>query len=183
MAGALASEPDRWVDRGQHVVNGPYNPGGTPRADYPAELPHLEHRFTFWPKPALNRTNILGAGSFITIPLLISALGGLQSLCWAGCWSSPRPQSARLRWPREPWGSVFWCIGSGLGWPGMGHLKLWVRRFARFEIRTGQRKRGAAARQTPRESNESGVRVSPTSPASFAPWASPGHGVPGARRR
>jgi hypothetical protein len=62
-----------------------YNLVGTPRADYPAELPHLEHRFTFWPAPALNRTNILGAGSFITIPLLISALGGPQSFCWAGC--------------------------------------------------------------------------------------------------
>ena len=153
---------------------GPYNLGGTPRADYPAELLHLEHRFTFWPAPALNRTNILGVGSFITIPLLISALGGPQSFCWAGCCvvaATPvRAITMALRALR-------------LGWPDMGHLKPWVRRSARFQLGIGQRKRGAAARQTPRESNESGVRVSPTSRASFAPWASPGHGGPGVRRR
>ena len=54
--------------------------------------------------------------------------------------------------------------------------------FARFQILTGQRKRGAAARQTPRELNQSGVKVSPTFRASFVPWASPGHEARDARR-
>ncbi len=39
---------------------GSYNPGGTPQADYPAELPHLEHRFTFWPATTLSMANMLG---------------------------------------------------------------------------------------------------------------------------
>jgi amino acid transporter len=42
--------------------------------------PHLERRFGLLPATALNMTNMLGAGPFITIPLLMSALGGPQAM-------------------------------------------------------------------------------------------------------
>jgi APA family basic amino acid/polyamine antiporter len=44
------------------------------------EQPHLERRFSLLPATALNMTNMLGAGPFITIPLLMSALGGPQAM-------------------------------------------------------------------------------------------------------
>src|ERR671915_1972516 len=44
------------------------------------EQPQLHRRFTLLPATALNMTNMLGAGPFITIPLLMSALGGPQAL-------------------------------------------------------------------------------------------------------
>ena len=40
----------------------------------------LERRFGLLPATALNMTNMMGAGPFITIPLLMSALGGPQSM-------------------------------------------------------------------------------------------------------
>jgi basic amino acid/polyamine antiporter, APA family len=40
----------------------------------------LERRFSLLPATALNMTNMLGAGPFITIPLLMSALGGPQAM-------------------------------------------------------------------------------------------------------
>ena len=46
----------------------------------PAEQPQLHRRFGLLPATALNMTNMLGAGPFITIPLLMSALGGPQAL-------------------------------------------------------------------------------------------------------
>src|SRR5258708_33514611 len=42
--------------------------------------PQLERRFGLLPATALNMTNMLGAGPFITIPLLMSALGGPQAM-------------------------------------------------------------------------------------------------------
>ncbi|HJU69847.1 MAG TPA: APC family permease [Gemmatimonadaceae bacterium] len=45
-----------------------------------AEEPQLHRRFGLLPATALNMTNMLGAGPFITIPLLMSALGGPQAL-------------------------------------------------------------------------------------------------------
>jgi amino acid transporter len=42
--------------------------------------PHLERRFGLLPATALNMTNMMGAGPFITIPLLMSALGGPQAM-------------------------------------------------------------------------------------------------------
>jgi len=57
---------------------GPYNPAVTPPGD-PEPAP-LERRLTLFPATALNMANMLGAGPFITIPLLMSALGGPQSL-------------------------------------------------------------------------------------------------------
>ncbi len=44
------------------------------------EQPQLHGRFGLLPATALNMTNMLGAGPFITIPLLMSALGGPQAL-------------------------------------------------------------------------------------------------------
>ena len=46
----------------------------------PLEHPQLHRRFGLLPATALNMTNMLGAGPFITIPLLMSALGGPQAL-------------------------------------------------------------------------------------------------------
>src|SRR6202163_638988 len=42
--------------------------------------PHLERRFGMLPATALNMTNMMGAGPFITIPLLMTALGGPQAM-------------------------------------------------------------------------------------------------------
>ena len=44
------------------------------------EQPRLSRRFGLLPATALNMTNMLGAGPFITIPLLMSAMGGPQAL-------------------------------------------------------------------------------------------------------
>src|SRR3954466_5285216 len=41
---------------------------------------HLERRFNMLSATALNMTNMMGAGPFITIPLLMSALGGPQAM-------------------------------------------------------------------------------------------------------
>src|SRR5712672_239837 len=46
----------------------------------PPEQPHLERRFGLLPATALNMTNMMGAGPFITIPLLMTALGGPQAM-------------------------------------------------------------------------------------------------------
>lgn len=44
------------------------------------EQPHLLRRFGLLPATALNMTNMIGVGPFITIPLLMSALGGPQAM-------------------------------------------------------------------------------------------------------
>ena len=46
----------------------------------PPEAPRLQRRFGLLPATALNMTNMMGAGPFITIPLLMSALGGPQAM-------------------------------------------------------------------------------------------------------
>lgn len=46
----------------------------------PPEQPHLLRRFGLLPATALNMTNMIGVGPFITIPLLMSALGGPQAM-------------------------------------------------------------------------------------------------------
>src|SRR3982750_4127106 len=46
----------------------------------PAEEPQLTRRFTLLPATALNMTNMMGAGPFITIPLLMAAMGGPQAM-------------------------------------------------------------------------------------------------------
>jgi len=52
------------------------NPPTTP----PVEQPHLIRRFGLLSATALNMTNMIGVGPFITIPLLMSALGGPQAM-------------------------------------------------------------------------------------------------------
>src|SRR5215470_13741373 len=42
--------------------------------------PHLVRRFGLLQATALNMTNMMGAGPFITIPLLMTALGGPQAM-------------------------------------------------------------------------------------------------------
>ncbi|HTH48314.1 MAG TPA: APC family permease [Candidatus Limnocylindria bacterium] len=51
----------------------------SPEPNAPA-VPPLERRLTLFPATALNMANMIGVGPFITIPLLMSALGGPQSL-------------------------------------------------------------------------------------------------------
>src|SRR2546421_5356767 len=46
----------------------------------PGEPPRLERRFNLLSATALNMTNMMGVGPFITIPLLMSALGGPQAM-------------------------------------------------------------------------------------------------------
>src|SRR5512140_3502366 len=46
----------------------------------PLEQPQLPRRFGLLPATALNMTNMIGVGPFITIPLLMSALGGPQAM-------------------------------------------------------------------------------------------------------
>jgi amino acid transporter len=54
----------------------------TPTGDTetPLARPRLHRRFGLLPATALNMTNMMGAGPFITIPLLMSALGGPQAM-------------------------------------------------------------------------------------------------------
>jgi amino acid transporter len=59
-------------------VSAPIRP--TDKLKPPLEQPHLERRFSLLPATALNMTNMMGAGPFITIPLLMSALGGPQAM-------------------------------------------------------------------------------------------------------
>src|ERR1041385_2001962 len=44
------------------------------------EAPHLLRRFGLLEATALNMTNMIGIGPFITIPLLLTALGGPQAM-------------------------------------------------------------------------------------------------------
>ena len=46
----------------------------------PPEQPQLVRRFGLLPATALNMTNMIGVGPFITIPLLMTALGGPQAM-------------------------------------------------------------------------------------------------------
>jgi APA family basic amino acid/polyamine antiporter len=56
-------------------------PTTPPRAaEAPVEQPHLPRRFGLLAATALNMTNMIGVGPFITIPLLMSALGGPQAM-------------------------------------------------------------------------------------------------------
>ena len=48
--------------------------------DGPPVEPRLTRRFGLLPATALNMTNMIGVGPFITIPLLMSALGGPQAM-------------------------------------------------------------------------------------------------------
>src|SRR5688572_12710402 len=56
----------------------PITPAGDTKT--PLDQPQLVRRFTLLPATALNMTNMIGVGPFITIPLLMSALGGPQAM-------------------------------------------------------------------------------------------------------
>ena len=77
-----------------------YNPGSSPRwsaafaqgdCSLPSNVeapelhaPHLQRRFGLVQATALNMVNMVGVGPFITIPLIMSAMGGPQALLgWA----------------------------------------------------------------------------------------------------
>ncbi|MEO8192985.1 MAG: APC family permease [Gemmatimonadales bacterium] len=56
-------------------------PTNPPRGtETPLEQPRLVRRFSLLPATALNMTNMIGVGPFITIPLLMTALGGPQAM-------------------------------------------------------------------------------------------------------
>jgi APA family basic amino acid/polyamine antiporter len=59
-------------------MSGPTTPTGDTAT--PLEHPHLHRRFSLLPATALNMTNMIGIGPFITIPLLMSAMGGPQAM-------------------------------------------------------------------------------------------------------
>ena len=50
------------------------------KPDEVAHAPHLQRRFGLLQATALNMSNMVGVGPFITIPLLMSAMGGPQAL-------------------------------------------------------------------------------------------------------
>jgi amino acid transporter len=52
----------------------------TDASKLPVDSPQLTRRFGLLPATALNMTNMIGVGPFITIPLLMSALGGPQAM-------------------------------------------------------------------------------------------------------
>src|SRR3954449_2935740 len=58
-------------------MSAPIRPTGTAEG---RERPQLERRFNMLSATALNMTNMMGAGPFITIPLLMTALGGPQAM-------------------------------------------------------------------------------------------------------
>lgn len=83
----------------------------------------LERRLTLFPATALNMANMIGVGPFITIPLLMSALGGPQSLLgwlvalaitvpdaliWSELGASMPGSGGTYRWLREGFGSRTW---------------------------------------------------------------------------
>ena len=55
-------------------------PTSAPAGAGAPEQAHLVRRFGLLPATALNMTNMIGVGPFITIPLLMSALGGPQAM-------------------------------------------------------------------------------------------------------
>jgi APA family basic amino acid/polyamine antiporter len=59
-------------------MTAPTTPAGESAA--PLDPPHLPRRFGLLPATALNMTKLIGVGPFITIPLLMTALGGPQAM-------------------------------------------------------------------------------------------------------
>jgi amino acid transporter len=59
-------------------MGAPVTPPSDPQTSL--ERPQLSRRFGILPATALNMTNMIGVGPFITIPLLMSAMGGPQAM-------------------------------------------------------------------------------------------------------
>ena len=85
--------------------------------------PPLERRLTLFPATALNMANMIGVGPFSTIPLLMSALGGPQSLLgwlvalaitlpdaliWSELGAALPGSGGTYRWLREGFGAQTW---------------------------------------------------------------------------
>ena len=92
-------------------------------ADPPPSDAPLERRLTVFPATALNMANMIGVGPFITIPLLMSALGGPQSLLgwlvalaitvpdaliWSELGAAMPGSGGTYRWLREGFGPRTW---------------------------------------------------------------------------
>ncbi|MFO1458685.1 MAG: APC family permease [Verrucomicrobiota bacterium] len=92
-------------------------------ADPPPSDAPLERRLTVFPATALNMANMIGVGPFITIPLLMSALGGPQSLLgwlvalaitipdaliWSELGAALPGSGGTYRWLREGFGPQTW---------------------------------------------------------------------------
>lgn len=92
-------------------------------ADLPPSDAPLERRLTVFPATALNMANMIGVGPFITIPLLMSALGGPQSLLgwlvalaitipdaliWSELGAALPGSGGTYRWLREGFGPQTW---------------------------------------------------------------------------
>ena len=110
--------PCRLVNRGLRVQE-----SGVIAPDEPSAPAPLERRLTLFPATALNMANMLGAGPFITIPLLMSALGGPQSLLgwlvalvitvpdaliWSELGAALPGSGGTYRWLREGFGRQTW---------------------------------------------------------------------------
>lgn len=89
----------------------------------PTAAAPLERRLTLFPATALNMANMIGVGPFITIPLLMSALGGPQSLLgwlvalaitlpdalvWSELGAALPGSGGTYRWLREGFGPRTW---------------------------------------------------------------------------
>ena len=61
------------------IATPPERPRGTPEAPASA-TPQLVRGLTLFPATALNMTDMIGAGPFITLPLMVAAMGGPQAL-------------------------------------------------------------------------------------------------------
>jgi len=80
-----------------------------------AQEPHLERRLGLFQATALNMANMIGVGPFITIPMLMSALGGPQSMLgWAIALLITIPDSM-------VWSEL------GAAMPGSGGTYRWLR--------------------------------------------------------
>src|SRR5207237_6842332 len=73
-----AVPPDRHREADRPLEDAGTRPGGA--LTRPLESSPLQRRFGLLHATALNMTNMIGIGPFITIPLLMSALGGPQAM-------------------------------------------------------------------------------------------------------
>ena len=88
-----------------------------------APPPALEQRLGFWSATALNMSNMIGVGPFITLPALMATLGGPQSiigwlaallitlpdaLVWSELGAAMPASGGTYKWLREGYGSEKW---------------------------------------------------------------------------
>src|SRR5258705_3527659 len=99
----------------------------------------MERRFGLLHASALNMTNMIGIGPFITIPLLMTALGGPQAmlgwavalvivLCDGMVWSE---LGAAMPGSGGSFGYLRQGYGAATVWPLMGILIVWLVHLSR----------------------------------------------------